>query len=490
MAKGLVLNGRFRLLEELGRGGMGSVWRAEDMALEAEAAVKLIDPSLLQTPEALARFKREAKAAAAIRSTHVVQILEYGIQQGSDNESQPYIAMELLKGESLAKRLQTVGKLAPDLTLSVLTHVARALSLAHASGIVHRDLKPDNVFLVREMDDDVGKVLDFGIARQLGAVAKTGGLQTQSGAVLGTPYYMSPEQTIGQAVDARSDIWSFGVMAFECLTGARPFEQETLGGLFHAICVADLPVPSQRGGVPQGFDDWFARATARDANARFQSIEEAITQLRRCCGSVSGRSLSAVSRVQSPEPIVPARTGKFGFTPPPASQTIAGVAPARPWLMFAVGLPILVVIFIGGYFGWKKLQSEASPPLPASSLVLEHLAPTALASDVVPVPPMQPAVVPVVSPAKTASTPVTVAPAEPPLARPIQGLPKASPSEKSTPKGQVAGKAVNLEKNSSTLSKTTTANTAPAVPAAAEKKPLQTPAAPPPVKRKENVAGF
>ncbi len=475
MQEGLVLNGRFRLISELGRGGMGSVWRAEDLALEAQAAVKLIDPSLLQTPEALSRFKREAKAAAAIRSTHVVQILEYGVQQTEGGEPLPYIAMELLNGETLAKRLERVRRLSPEELLPLMTHVARALSLAHASGIVHRDLKPDNVFLVREMGEDVGKVLDFGVARQLGALAKTGGLQTQSGAVLGTPYYMSPEQTAGLAVDPRSDIWSFGVIAFECITGVRPFEQETLGGLFHAICVAELPIPSTRATVPEGFDAWFARATARDLANRFQNIKDAAAQLRKCCGRSSGRPTSAASLVLSREALpVDARSAKFGHTPPPASQTIAGVAPRRPWLLFALGLPVLAVVAASVYAGWRSTSPSETAALPS----LGVSAPAAVAP---PTPAPRPEVVllPVAQP--TAASSVYVSPA----AVPKKALAVAAGKSKET---SAAAAAV-------TAKRPATSTLAPAA-TATESKPVQPTAAPAPtaaptpVKKRENVAGF
>lgn len=334
MLEGLVLNGRFRLIEKIDSGGMGAVWRAEDLELEAQAAVKLIDPELLTTPEALTRFQREAKAAAAIRSTHVVQILGYGVQPtdcGAQNkamscgEPQPYIAMELLKGETLAARLDRVCRLSAEEAIPILTHVARALSVAHAVGIVHRDLKPENVFLVNEMGEDVGKVLDFGVARHQSAFSKSNTPQTQSGAVLGTPYYMSPEQTVGGDVDARSDIWAFGVITYECLLGVRPFDRDTLGSLFNAICVAERPVPSKEGPVPDGFDAWFERTTARNVADRFQTIEECITALRVLCGQPA-RVATPPSFVNTGFAVPPQHPS---HTPPPSARTILGVRRRR-----------------------------------------------------------------------------------------------------------------------------------------------------------------
>jgi serine/threonine-protein kinase len=261
---------------------MGSVWLARDLNLQVDVAVKLIDPSVAESTEAIGRFQLEARAAATIRSTHVVQILDHGV-----DHDKPFIAMELLKGENLGQRLERLGRLSPRQTATILAQVGRALSIAHAWGIVHRDLKPDNVFLVEEGEDEIAKVLDFGIARRLGGLCDPSQSKTRTGAMLGTPYYMSPEQATGQPVDPLTDIWSFGVIAFECLTGQRAFEGESIGALFHGICMQPMPVPSRFAEVPAGFDEWFARAVARDKTQRFLTIKEAAEKLRLVCGCAS-----------------------------------------------------------------------------------------------------------------------------------------------------------------------------------------------------------
>lgn len=243
---GQILQAKYRLERELGRGGMGSVWLAQHLTLHSQVAIKLIDPEIAQNPEALARFLREAQAAASLRSPHVVQILDHGVDEGV-----PFIVMELLDGESLAKRLERVQRLSPQETSRIMTQVARAMGRAHEAGIVHRDLKPDNIFIVRNDEEEVAKVLDFGVAKSnthgMGGVSSA----TRTGSVLGTPYYMSPEQAEGaKTVDHRSDIWSLGVIVWECLLGNRPFESDTLGGLLLAICARDMPVPSRTGFAP------------------------------------------------------------------------------------------------------------------------------------------------------------------------------------------------------------------------------------------------
>ncbi|MCA9299521.1 MAG: serine/threonine protein kinase, partial [Phycisphaerales bacterium] len=260
---GSVLAERYRLIERVGHGGMGTIWRGEHLALGTPVAIKLINPALVDDPDARDRFVREARAAATIRSPHVVQIFDYGVDDGT-----PYIAMELLEGESLAERLQRAGALAPEVTLRILTHVLRAITKAHEEGVVHRDLKPANVFLVEDDGAEIAKVLDFGVAKGLDGARL--GTTTNTGMVLGTPHYMSPEQMMRSGtVDTQVDLWAVAIIAYECLLGRRPFEAQTLGELTVAVLVEAAPVPSQQGDVPAGFDAWFARATDRDPTRRF-----------------------------------------------------------------------------------------------------------------------------------------------------------------------------------------------------------------------------
>jgi serine/threonine-protein kinase len=293
---GLVLAGRYRLEEKLGEGGMGTVWRAEHLVLCAPVAVKVLDRDVTNDEEAHDRFIREARAAAALRSPHVVQILDYGIDGGV-----PYIVMELLEGETLQQRLSRAGKLGAVETARILTQVARAVARAHEAGIIHRDLKPENVFLVRNEDDVVAKVLDFGVAKVEKAQLGPKGTRTRTGSLLGTPFYMSPEQAQGnKAIDPRSDLWSLGVIGFECITGKRPFESDGLGDLVLQICVRDMPVPSALAPVPPKFDDWFRRACARDPEQRFQNARELADALREAVGIDSRETLATVPEEELP----------------------------------------------------------------------------------------------------------------------------------------------------------------------------------------------
>ncbi len=191
---GQLIGGRYELRELIGRGGMGCVWRAQHLALGTPLAIKLLTPTSCSREEAHARFIREAKAAAALKSRNVVQVLDHGV----DGDI-PYIAMELLEGETLSTCLQRERCLTAGATATVMKGVLRAVARAHRAAVIHRDLKPDNIFLVRDGDDPnelVVKVLDFGIAKVL-EEQKGQDVSTRTGAMLGTPFYMSPEQSRG-----------------------------------------------------------------------------------------------------------------------------------------------------------------------------------------------------------------------------------------------------------------------------------------------------
>ncbi len=277
---GRVLNERYRLIRPLGQGSQAAVWVADHLALQTHVAVKLIDPELAKRADARERFKREATAAAQLRSAHVVQILDHGI-----DGDQPFIVMELLDGEDLFERLNQRGRLSLRDTSRVVTQVARALSRAHQAGIVHRDLKPENVFLVPNDDDEIVKVLDFGVAK-VKDPAKQTMRKTGVGTLVGTPHYMSSEQVKGLGeVDSRSDLWALGVITFQCVTGELPFDSEGVGDLLIKISVSELPVPSKfLKTLPPAFDAWFAKACERDVDKRFQTAKELALELAAIAG--------------------------------------------------------------------------------------------------------------------------------------------------------------------------------------------------------------
>jgi serine/threonine protein kinase len=276
---GQLIGERYRLEEWLESGAMGSVWRAEQVRLRSPAAVKFLDPSLIEFPEMHDRFLQEARSAAAVQSAHVIQIFDYGREAGI-----PYIAMELLRGENLDTRLARRGLLTPRELNKIFSEIARGLGAAHALGVVHRDVKPGNIFIERQGRHEVTKLIDFGIAKvQENALRISGITGTVQGTVLGTPQYMSPEQLRGRSsVDYRTDLWALGIIACECLTGRHPFPGTTIGDLSVQICTEQPPPPSSLGAVPAGFDAWFFKAISKDPLDRFESaatMADALTKI-------------------------------------------------------------------------------------------------------------------------------------------------------------------------------------------------------------------
>jgi serine/threonine-protein kinase len=269
--EGQVIAGKFRLEECIGQGSMGSVWGARHLGLNVPVALKFMSADLVNQPRALARFEREAQAAARIRSPHVVQVLDHGVDGGT-----PFIVMEWLEGEDLGARLRRVGRLTLQDASIIATQAAKALRAAHDAGVIHRDLKPSNIFLARVQGEEVVKLLDFGVAKVEPATARPTGDGTATGALVGTPEYMSPEQVRGsKEIDGRSDVWSLGVILYVAITGKRPFRGDTLGEVMINVCTAPLPPPSTLVfDLPPVVDWFFDRACARDPANRFQSATD------------------------------------------------------------------------------------------------------------------------------------------------------------------------------------------------------------------------
>ncbi len=415
---GSVLDGKYRLLELIGRGGMGSVWRAQHLGLDSPVALKLMTPEMAANPDAVRRFTQEAKAAASLRSPHVVQILDYGVDPAS---REPFIAMELLEGESLSSRLRRCTRLSPSDTSRIIAHVARALTLAHAARIVHRDLKPDNIFLVQNGDEEIAKVLDFGIAKSSALAPGLQGqhAQTVTGSVLGTPYYMSPEQiTNSKGVDHRSDLWSLAVIACECLTGKRPFLADSAMGLAVLICQGQSAQPSSLAPVPPGFDAWFTHGTALDRERRFQSASELAAALSALLGRAGTANAdqraapaSALAATEKAAVVAPARTVSAVIQP-----AREHAAPRPSWR--APALAALAALAAAGTV-WALLRTPADAAQ-AEPLGAPRAAATNERGDVVP-PPAEPPVreAPAANPAPAAAPPAAIVTEPYPSAAPV-----------------------------------------------------------------------
>jgi serine/threonine-protein kinase len=451
--------GKYRLTRLLGRGGMGSVWEGVHTTLGTRVAVKFIDSEHANSPEARQRFENEARAAATLRSKHVVEVYDHGVTP----DGRPFIVMEFLDGEPLDRRLDRMGRLPARDTAHIVLMVCRALSKAHASGIVHRDLKPENVFLVWDDEDgaDVAKVVDFGIAKftdnSVGSSSAT-----RTGSVLGTPYYMSPEQARGlRSVDYRSDLWSVGVIAFRCITGRLPFEGEAVGDLLVKLCTAPIPVPSQIvPDAPPTFDAWISRALSREPENRFQSAQELAGALATVCGlSMRGSyvtgDLPAVRAGQTGPFAAASGTGPYPihtptmasnqttgapFTqtpplPPPARTKTAAVLVSAlvALVVMAIGAGVVAKVYAGRTAAASAEAAEPAPvtALPAAPAVQPAGEPEAEAPEPVAAEPV-PSAAPV-APTATAAPGVAARPATKPRPRPA---PQSKPKTGSTPPGK------------------------------------------------------
>ena len=259
------LLGRYRLIEQLGAGGMGVVYRAHDEKLNRVVAVKVVTPGVLMSEEARSRFRREALALARLNHPHIAALYDVGEQDGVD-----YIVMECVQGQSLGAVLQGGAFTVVEAT-RIAVQVAQALEEAHEQGVVHRDLKPANVMITAKGH---AKVLDFGVAKLLALPDVTQSL-TEAAGPIGTPLYMSPEQALGKSVDARTDLWSLGALYYEMLAGRPPFQAESVLAVLHAV-ISDRfpPLRELRPEVPEEAEQIVDKAMQKDAERRYASAAE------------------------------------------------------------------------------------------------------------------------------------------------------------------------------------------------------------------------
>ncbi|MHC5906140.1 protein kinase domain-containing protein [Streptomyces sp. S6] len=267
---GLVGDGRYRLTRRLGRGGMAEVFAAEDVRLGRMVAVKLLRSDLAEDPTSKARFTREAQSVAGLNHHSIVAVYDSGEDVMANGQAVPYIVMEIVEGRTIRDLLMNAEAPGPEQALIIVSGVLEALAYSHQHGIVHRDIKPANVIITH---NGAVKVMDFGIARALHGASTT---MTQTGMVMGTPQYLSPEQALGKAVDHRSDLYATGCMLYELLALRPPFVGETPLSVVYQH-VQDIPVPPSQvsnGVSPPELDGLAMRALAKEPDDRFQTAEE------------------------------------------------------------------------------------------------------------------------------------------------------------------------------------------------------------------------
>lgn len=266
-----------KLIRELGKGGMGQVWAAENQVLCSLVAVKMMARNYIDDDKSIARFKQEAQRAARVRSPHVATVFDHGMTV----EGEPYIVMELLEGETLSDRIKRLGSLPLDEIQALIGQIAKALAAAHKLGVVHRDIKPANLFIVDNGGEPFVKVVDFGIAKQMDAPPD----MTSTNTCIGSPQYMSPEQYLNpKQVDFRTDLWSLGVVTYEALTGVPPFQGDTGIALALAITRGRFRLPSEvQPDLPTSLDDWMKKALYVSPDKRFQSAMELAKEFQSAC---------------------------------------------------------------------------------------------------------------------------------------------------------------------------------------------------------------
>jgi len=363
---GSVIADRYHVLSKLGEGGMGQVYLAEHVKMGRKSAIKLMNPSMSNDPDAIGRFNREAANASRIAHNNVAAIYDFG----ETADGLIYLAMEYIEGEPLTKVMERTGALPPDRAADIARQVAEALNAAHEIGIVHRDLKPDNIMIARSRDGaDVVKVVDFGIAKAQGG---EGQKVTKTGLVVGTPEYMSPEQLAGDQVDGRSDIYTLGLVTFHMLTGTLPFPSSTLQESMimrltdRPRTLAEMKPDSS---WPAPLQTVLDRALQRKAEDRYQRATDFASDLVRAVkgmppsvGAPVGATAAGVAAAAGAgapamaggSTVPPTRVRSGGVPTPPTSGAIPAVAASKSHgglLVAGLGIGALVV----GVAAWMML---------------------------------------------------------------------------------------------------------------------------------------
>lgn len=293
-----LIGGHYRVVRTLGKGGMGTVYEAENTWTKRHVAVKVMRPEVARDGELASRFMQEARATARLVHPNIIDVLD----MGQDKElGALYIVEEFLSGHDLRVHMNVVGKIAPREALEIILPVMDALSEAHSHGIVHRDLKPDNIFLAETSRGIVPTLIDFGVAKITHGESDEASLQTRAGMLMGTPSYMSPEQGRGEAtLDGRADVWSLGVVLYEMLSGTRPHDALTPIGLIAQIIYQDpRPLAEVAPELPPALSDAVMGALQRDINKRYPSMQAFHDALKSC--ELSRGAVSASPLVEPPE---------------------------------------------------------------------------------------------------------------------------------------------------------------------------------------------
>lgn len=401
---GRILDGKYRILEPLGEGGMAQVYTAEHLVLEHLVAIKFLRRELAIEPEIAERFAREAKTIAQLNSEHVVKVLDVGYLDGAG----PFMVMEHLDGEDLQTRLGRCGPLPLAEAIGYVIQAAAGLDQAHRKGIVHRDLKPENLFLARSQQGvEIIKLLDFGISKQTGNSLSR---LTQPQVAIGSPNYMAPEQLMGsETIDARADVWSLGVVLYRLVTGALPFSGQSIAEVYARILHTEPAKPSDVcPGLPRAFDELVMRCLKKPSAERPPNVRALALALREI--------VSSRSRAATPQTVVLVERSK---SVDPVSVTtrvsVESVDAGRRWrATAALGGPLLAALGTWAFVtDPPSLRAEPLPTLAGRGVAERSLeALPAQAPDLIDV----------------SDLPIEQAPARPAASRPRTRTAAASPA--------------------------------------------------------------
>ncbi len=387
LVPGAVFAEDFRVVAPLAMGGMGAVYVVEQISTGRKRALKLMLPELVQNPRSRERFEQEARVASRVDSDHIVEVIGAGVEAAT---GAPWLAMELLEGETLSARLAREGRLAPDAVVEVISQLCHALGAAHAVGLVHRDIKPDNVYLCVPRREGVPftlKVLDFGIAKLTEDARAAGGT---TGAI-GSPLWMAPEQTSSDAVTPAADVWAVGLIAFNLLTGKLYWRTANHdGGHLQALLREVVMEPLDPAGaraqelgapatLPPGFDAWFSRAVARDPTARFPDASHALAAFTPLFGlAAAGAAAHGLATSSGSLPSLPATAHSASAAPVPRPAGKSGAGRLLLGLAVVGLLGLFLVLGASGVL-WGLWESgwldEATPTV--ASAASDAGAPTA-----------------------------------------------------------------------------------------------------------------